>query len=142
MANRRPLVANTGVLAELPVADTLNAVRASTSATLASGYATGAGGAVTQITGRTTGVTLSKPCGAITLIAAATTAGQTTTCTVTNTLVAATDTIVLTLQTGAGIYFFTAKAAAGSFNLSVYTPAAVVSEAPVINFAIVKAVSA
>src|ERR1022692_4764418 len=32
------------------------------------GYATGAGGAVTQITGRTTGVTLSKLCGTITTI--------------------------------------------------------------------------
>lgn len=129
-------------MAELPTADTVNAPRASTSALLASGYATGAGGAATQLTSRTTGVTLSKPCGAITLFAAATTAGQITTFTVTNTLVALTDTIVLTLQTGAGIYFFTAKAAAGSFNLSVYTPALVASESPVINFAIIKSVSA
>lgn len=107
------------------------------------GYTTGAGGAVTQLTSRTTGVTLSKLCGTITLFSATTTAGQTSTFTVTNTLVAVGDVIVVSAQTGAGIYFFTTKAAAGSFTLSVYTPAAVgAAEAPVLNFAVIKAVAA
>lgn len=107
------------------------------------GYTTGAGGTATQATSRTTAVTVSKTCGTITLFSTTTTAGQTTTFTVTNTLVAATDIIVVSQQTGAGVYFFTAKAAAGSFSLSVFTPAAVaVAEAPVLNFAVVKAVAA
>lgn len=108
------------------------------------GYATGAGGAVTQITSRTTGVTLSKSSGAITLFSATTTAGQTTTLTVTNSQVAATDTVVVSQKSGTGLYFCAVTAvAAGSFNLSVYTPAAVgTAEAPVLNFAVVKGVNA
>ena len=108
------------------------------------GYATGAGGAVTQITSRTTGVTLSKLSGAITLFSATTTAGQTTTLTVTNSQVAATDTVVVSQKSGTGLYFCAVTAvAAGSFNLSVYTPAAVgTAEAPVLNFAVVKGVNA
>jgi hypothetical protein len=112
-------------------------------ATGALGFGTGAGGTATQGTSRTTGVTVSKSCGSITLFSTTTTAGQTTTFTVTNTLVAATDTIVVSQQTGSGIYFFSTKAAAGSFNISVYTPAAVgTAEAPIINFAVIKAVAA
>ena len=108
------------------------------------GYATGAGGTVTQATSRATGVTLSKLSGAITLFSATTTAGQTTTLTVTNTQVAATDTVVVTQASGTGIYFCAvSKVLAGSFNLSVYTPAAVgTAEAPVLNFAVVKGVNA
>ena len=110
-------------------------------ATSTSGYATGAGagGTVTQLTNRTTGVTLNKATGQITLFSTTTTAGQTTTFTVTNSTVAATDTIVVSQNSGTGIYFCSAKAAAGSFALSVYTPAAVASsEAPVLNFTVIK----
>jgi hypothetical protein len=107
------------------------------------GYTTGAGGAVAQLTSRTTGVTLSKLCGKITLFSATTTAGQVTTFTVTNTLVAAADTVIVTQQTGNGIYFFSLNVSAGSFTISVYTPIAVATaEAPVLNFAVVKAVIA
>ena len=108
------------------------------------GYATGAGGVVTQITSRTTGVTLSKLSGAITLFSTTTTAGQTTTVTVTNSQVAATDTVVVAQASGTGIYFCAvSKVIAGSFNLSVYTPAAVgTAEAPVLNFTVVKGVNA
>ena len=64
------------------------------SGTAGVGYATGAGGTVTQGTSRTTGVTLNKTAGAITLFSAA---GTTTaaTFTVTNSTVAATDVIIL-----------------------------------------------
>jgi len=107
------------------------------------GYTTGAGGVATQATSRTTAVTLSKVCGTITLFSTTTTAGQITTFTVTNTLVAAGDVVVVTQQTGAGVYFFTTKSAAGSFSLSVFTPTAVgTAEAPVLNFAVIKAVAA
>ena len=110
-------------------------------ASTTTGYATGlgAGGTVTQGTSRTTGVTLNKATGQITLFSTTTTAGQTTTFTVTNSTVAATDVIQVSQSSGTGIYFCTAKAAAGSFNLSVYTPAAVGSgEAPVLNFVVIK----
>ena len=110
-------------------------------ASTTTGYATGlgAGGTMTQGTSRTTGVTLNKATGQITLFSTTTTAGQTTTFTVTNSTVAATDVIQVSQSSGTGIYFCTAKAAAGSFNLSVYTPAAVGSgEAPVLNFVVIK----
>ena len=59
------------------------------------GYVTGDGGAVTQSTSKSTGVTLSKKCGQITLNGAALAAGLTVSFTLTNTTVAATDIIVL-----------------------------------------------
>ena len=115
----------------------------SASPTVGVGYATGAGGAITQITSRTTGVTLNNACGQITLFSATTTAGQTSSIVVTNSSVSVGDVIFISQQTGSGIYFFTTKAAAGSFTLSIYTPAAVaVAEAPVLNFAVIKSVAA
>jgi hypothetical protein len=116
----------------------------SSSATLGSGYATGAGGAIAQATSRATGVTLSKPCGVITLFSTTTTAGQVTTFTVTNTIVAATDVVLIIMGTATGVYFaVVSKTAAGSFNVSLWSPAAVgVAEAPTINFAVHKAVNA
>ena len=108
------------------------------------GYATTSGGTVTQATSRTTGVTLSKPSGAITLFSTTTTAGQVTTFTVTNTLVIASDTVVVSQKSGTGIYFAAVtNVAAGSFNISIHTPAAVIgAEAPVFNFAIVRGATA
>lgn len=108
------------------------------------GYGTGAGGTVTQATSRTTGVTINKPCGSITLFSTTTTAGQVTTFTLTNSLIAATDVVSVSVKTATGVYFVNVTTvAAGSCNISVHTPAAVGSaEAPVINFAIVKAVAA
>jgi hypothetical protein len=82
------------------------------------GYATGAGGAVTQITSRTTGVTLNKTAGAITLVSAAGSATAAT-FTVTNSTVAATDVIILNQKSGTDLYDLMVTAvAAGSFNLT------------------------
>lgn len=107
------------------------------------GYTTGSGGSVTQVTSRTTGVTLNKTNGAITLFSTTTTAGQVTTFTVTNSTVAATDTIIVNQKTGGGIYLCSVTTvAAGSFNISVHTPAAQGAEAPTLNFAVIKAVIA
>lgn len=108
------------------------------------GYQTGSGGTVTQATSRTTGVTLNKLSGAITLFSKTTTAGLVESFTVTNSNVAATDTINLSVKSGTGIYLcFVTAVGAGSFKVSIYTPAAVASaEAPVINFAVIKAVTA
>jgi hypothetical protein len=106
------------------------------------GYGTGAGGTVTQATSRTTGVTLSKPTGAITMFSAAGSATAAT-FTVTNTLVAATDTIILNQKSGTNLYVLLVTAvAAGSFNITFYTTGGTATDAPVINFALIKGVTA
>jgi hypothetical protein len=118
----------------------LNSVR-STSATGGIGYATGAGGAVTQGTSRTTGVTLNTVAGAITLFTAA---GSATwqSFTVTNSTVAATDTIIVNQRSGTDLYMVHVTAVgAGSFRISFATTGGTTSEAPVFNFAVIKAVS-
>ena len=106
------------------------------------GYATGAGGTVTQGTSRTTGVTLNKTSGAITLFSAA---GTTTaaTFTVTNSTVAATDVIILNQKSGTDLYNLMVTAvAAGSFNISFRTTGGTTTETPVFSFAVIKAVAA
>lgn len=112
------------------------------SGTGALGYATGSGGAVTQTTSRTTGVTLNKTNGAITLVSAA---GSTTwqTFTVTNNTVAATDTVIVCQKSGTDLNEIHVTAvAAGSFNISFRTTGGTTTEQPVFNFAVIKAVAA
>ena len=106
------------------------------------GYATGAGGAVTQGTSRTTGVTLNKRCGAITMFTAA---GSATAAsfTVTNSTVGANDVIILNQASGTNLYVLLVTAvAAGSFNVTFYTTGGTTSDAPVINFAVIDGVAA
>jgi hypothetical protein len=106
------------------------------------GYATGAGGAVTQTTSRTTGVTLNKTNGAITLFSAA---GSTSwqTFTVTNSTVATTDTVIVSQKSGTDLYeVHVTKVAAGSFDISYRTTGGTTTEQPVFNFAVIKAVTA
>src|SRR6476469_4242173 len=83
------------------------------------GYATGAGGTVIQLTSKSTGVTINKPCGQITMSAAALAANASVAFTVTNSQVAATDTIDLVLGSGnatTGTYNYQVdKVGAGSF---------------------------
>lgn len=118
----------------------------STSATGGVGYATGAGGAVTQITSASTGVTLNKVCGQITTVALTTAAAAEERFTVTNSTVAATDTIVLgTTYDGAGTPMLSVqKIAAGAFDVVVTNvhAANAFNAAMVINFSVVKAVAA
>jgi len=112
------------------------------SGTAGMGYATGAGGAVSQATSRTTGVTLNKTTGAITLFSAAGTTTATT-FTVTNSTVAATDVIILSQKSGTDLYNLMVTAvAAGSFNISFRTTGGTTTETPVFNFAVIKAVAA
>lgn len=106
------------------------------------GYATGAGGAVTQLTSRATGVTLNKLSGQITLFAAAGSATAAT-FTVTNSTVAATDTVIVNAQSGTNVYLtYVTAVAAGSFNITFNTTGGTTSDSPVINFAVIKAVAA
>lgn len=118
----------------------------SSSATAGIGYATGAGGTVTQATSRTTGVTLSKLTGQITTDSSSLAAGAEAEFTVTNTLVAATDVIVLNITPGGtGTPFaYVSSVAAGSFKITVTNLHAATADtsADVINFAVIKAVAA
>lgn len=106
------------------------------------GYGTGSGGAVTQLTSRTTGVTLNKTNGAITLVSAAgSTAWQS--FTVTNSTVAATDTVIVSQKSGTDLnQIFVTAVAAGSFRISFATTGGTTTEQPVFNFAVIKAVTA
>jgi len=106
------------------------------------GYATGAGGTVTQLTSRTTGVTLNKTTGAITMFSAAGTTTATTFA-VTNSTVAATDVVILSQKSGTDLYDLMVTAvAAGSFNITFRTTGGTTTETPVFNFAVIKAVAA
>lgn len=114
----------------------------SDSATAGVGYATGAGGTVTQGTNRTTGVTLNKVCGAITLVSAA---GSATfaSFTVTNSAVAATDVVKVCQKSGTDKYLIHVTAvAAGSFEITFATTGGTTTEQPVFNFTVIKAVTA
>lgn len=105
------------------------------------GYGTGSGGAVTQITSRTTGVTLHKICGAITMFTAAGSATWAS-FTLTNSLIEFGDIVICTQRGGGNTYNFSVKVAAGSAVISFQTTGGVVSDTPIINFAIFKAVNA
>ena len=106
------------------------------------GYATGAGGAVTQLTSRTTGVTINKITGAITLFSAAGSASYQTFI-VTNSTVAATDVIIVNQKSGTDKYeAFVTNVAASSFSITFATTGGTTTEQPVFNFAVIKAVAA
>ncbi len=112
------------------------------SGTAGVGYATGAGGTVTQGSSRTTGVTINKTSGAITLFSAAGSATATT-FTVTNSTVAATDVIILSQKSGTDLYDLMVTAVgAGSFNITFRTTGGTTTEQPVFNFVVIKGVAA
>lgn len=106
------------------------------------GYTIGSGGAVTQITSRTTGVTLNKTNGSITLVSAAGLATYQS-FTVTNSTVAATDTIIINQKSGTDKYIIMVTAvAAGSFTITFATTGGATTEQPIFNFSVIKAVTA
>ena len=110
------------------------------------GYPSGSGGAVNQATNKTTGVTLNTPTGVITMDDASLAAAAEATFTVTNSSVAATDTIVASIASGdtAGQHIVGVTAvASGSFKLTVtnVTASTATTAAIVINYAVIKGVS-
>jgi hypothetical protein len=106
------------------------------------GYTTGSGGTITQGTSRTTGVTLDKPTGAITLVSAAGSASYQT-FTVTNSTVAATDVIIVNQKSGTDKYLISVTAvSAGSFAITFATTGGTTTEQPVFNFAVIKGIAA
>jgi len=116
------------------------------SGTLGLGYSTGAGGTVTQATDKSTGVTLNKITGAITMNNAALNAGVEVTFAVTNSLVSSTDTVLAIHASAgtAGSYLVNACGIAnGSFSIVVSNASGGnLSEAIVIRFMVFKSVSA
>lgn len=106
------------------------------------GYGVGSGATVTQATSRTTGVTLNKGTGAVTLFSTTTVAGTFASFTLTNSLIAATDVIIVNFAsaTSANSYGVCVTAvSAGSCRIQVHNIAAVATaEAPVINFVVIK----
>jgi len=120
----------------------------SSSATAGIGYATGAGGAVTQITSKSTATpAINKASGQVTMNNAALAAGAKVSFVVTNNTAAATDTPVVAVASGGTANAYraevTAVAAGSGFTVTVENiTAGSLSEAPVINFALIKGVAA
>lgn len=109
------------------------------------GYGTGAGGAVTQITSKATGVTLNKPCGQITMNNAALAASASVEFQVSNTFCTTSDTVILNVSTNSftGYRIELVNAGTGLFNVRVTNvTAGSLSQAVVVNFAIIKSVAA
>ena len=102
------------------------------------GYTTGAGGTVTQATSRTTGVTLNKAAGQITLFSAAGSATPVS-FTVSNSTVAAADVVHISQASGTNPYGVMVTAvAAGSFTVTFWALSGTATDAPVFNFAVIK----
>ena len=118
----------------------------STSATAGIGYGTGAGGTVTQATSKSTGATLNTVSGQITMNGAALAAAAEVSFTLTNSAIAATDVVMVSIASGAtaGAYSVQCDAtAAGSCRISVGNRSTgSLSEAIVLNFVVIKAVAA
>lgn len=111
------------------------------------GYGTGAGGTVSQGSGsgKATAVELNKVTGLITMDGAVLNAGVIVSFTLTNSVIAATDTLILQHQSGGtvGAYTLSAQAGAGSAVINVRNATAGnLTEAPVIRFTVIKSVSA
>jgi len=105
------------------------------------GYSTAAQGAVTQTTDKSTGVTLNKSMGQITLNAASLAATTNVTFTLTNNLLSAKDVLILNVSGAAtaGAYnCWVSSMTAGSATITVRNiSASPLAEAVIINFAII-----
>ena len=119
----------------------------SSSASAGIGYATGAGAAVTQITNRSTGVTINAVCGAITGDNTSLAAGAEAIFTVTNSAVAVGDVVAISVRSGPTAntsVFSVSRVAAGAFDIKIHNLNGSTADtgAPIINFAVIKAVGA
>lgn len=103
------------------------------------GYATGSGGTVTQATSKSTAVTLNKPTGQITMNNAALAAGAAVNFNVNNSLVDQSTVVIANAYNIGGYRVEIAAVVVGYFQLRVTNlSAGSLSEAVVINFAIIK----
>ena len=105
------------------------------------GYASEAQGAVTQLTSKSTGVTINKSAGQITMNGAALAAGTTVLFTLTNSTLSAKDVLIVNVGSGgtSGAYWpYVANVGAGSAVIGVYNnTAGSLSQSIVLNFAVI-----
>ena len=105
------------------------------------GYSTSAQGAVTQATSKSTGVTLNKSMGKITMNGAALASGATVLFTLTNSKITANDVVIVNLGSAgtSGAYWpYVANVGTGTAVIGLYNnTAGSLSEAVVVNFAII-----
>jgi hypothetical protein len=111
------------------------------------GYGTGAGGTVTQLTSKSTGVTLNKLSGQITMNNATLNRNTGVSFVLTNSFIAATDVVIVNIASGATNDIYTATidaVAAGScrIHLHNHSTGTDLGEAVVLNFVVIKGVSA
>jgi hypothetical protein len=119
----------------------------SDSPTAGIGYATGAGGTATQTTSKSQGVTLDKICGTITMDAATLNRETAVSFTLTNSAIAATDVVIVNIKSGATVNAYNVAVtavAAGSCRIQLHNllGGTDLSEAVVLQFAVIKAVTA
>ena len=116
------------------------------------GYPTGTGGAVTQLTSRTTGVTLNKLSGQITLVAGSLAGHEADEFTLTNSFIAATDVVLVNIKSGAAAAtrkYYTigvTSVSAGSCTISVGnndngTVPSTGTDTLILNFVVIKGVA-
>lgn len=144
--NSQFTVSNAGVVALSGAATSSSSIKSS-SASAGIGYATGSGCAVVQITSRATGVTCTGVSGAITTDTTSLAAGAEAEFTVTDTSVAVGDAVIVSLRSGATAstsIALVSAVAAGSFKITLTNLNASTADtgAAIINFAVIKAVSA
>ena len=109
------------------------------------GYSAAAQGTVTQATSKSTGVTMNKSMGRITMNNASLAAGTSVTFTLTNSFISANDVVIASVSGGgtAGAYWpFVSSQASGSAVIGLYNnTAGALGEAVIINFAIIHGAS-
>jgi hypothetical protein len=117
-----------------------------TSGTGGIGYSTGAGGSVVQGTSRTTSVTLNKPTGQITMISGSIPANTTQSFVLTNSCISSTDIVHVQHISAGTLGLYSITAAPGNGSATIYlrnnTGSATPTEAPQLQFVVVKAVTA
>lgn len=108
------------------------------------GFYTGAGGTVTQATSKATPFTLNKMCGQITTAADALNAATIVSATWTNSLIAATDVVIINHKSVGTIGSYTFNVACGSPTSTLYirnNTASSLSEGIVLSFVVIKGVT-
>lgn len=107
-----------------------------------SGYGPGSGGTVTQATSKSTGVTLNKACGQITMNGAALAGGASVSFTVTDSLVTAADVVLCAASGNSNYRVECASVAAGSFTVRVTNvTGGSLSDALLVNFIVHRGVT-
>jgi hypothetical protein len=105
------------------------------------GYASGAQGAITQATDKSTGVTLNKSAGRITMNAASLAANTAVSFTLTNSLISTNDAIIINVSGGATAAAYTTYVSSMTVGSAVLTlrnlTGGALAEAVILNFAII-----